>query len=663
MKKINYLLLVFITIFTCFLAVNAKITTMPTATVTDYMRSSILEDEYYIVRTPLDEDNVIYVEGKTKIPTYRFCIRLAKHKKSGYYPITVFVTPNDNGEFSVRIDTSIGNTDEPEIYNDKGSIYPAYVRGDMPDGTYNSRPGHKAVEQMEEGIYHLTIARATTVEDAALSQGSFSDALKGNDGYANKEFLLQVTGANNNPKLITYTSVVNNNNIIQNKYESRTGMIPEYDGSYVRYLDKYMKDISFVFTNPKTGTVTAMNDSRVSYLTKVSNNTVAGITNDYDKVLKIYEYVASNFYYDRYAYEQKKYHFSNPYLNIYNQKNKKASDNSNSSGNVAVTCQGFASMIVALARMQGIPARLVQGHHISLPLTIYQDKSASDLSTNTHWWAEVYIRGRWVIVDANVGTNAKWERESFTEEGTWENKGLVTYAGFDPTMEVLSNSYIYNSIYKGSTANKFLANNFEVNTLKTFLNKKQSTKTNGQLLNSNYNQNNISTWGTSSIFMTNGYGKLENFLAHDKNLWGILDLSNFTALKSVSVYNNKLTALRVKNCLSLTKLYASYNKISAFDGSTAKKLELINLLGNKLSKATFVDKSNTITVKRNLTVGGFGLKYNKAAKYRLTIQAVAAPKGYKYLGIYNGSGKRLTTKTSYSFNPTGTSYVVKYKKL
>ena len=658
MKKISFLTILFVTFFVCCITLNAKITTMPTPTVVEEMRSSNLEDEYYVVKTPAAEDNVIYVRGKTKVPTYRFCIRLVKHKGGSNYALTVFVSPDENGEFSIRIDTSIGNTDVPEVLDDKGYVTQA-------DETWDNKPGYKAVTQMEEGIYHLTIARATTEQDADVSRGTqwWNGTLGGGSGYAYKEFLMKVSGTNNNPKLISYKTIISNNNTIQKKYESKTGMISSYNGSYVRYLDKYMNDISFVFINPKTGATSSMTDSKVSYLTKVSNTVVSGATNDYDKALKIYEYIASNFYYDKYAYDQKKNQFANPYINIYNLRNNKASDNSDANGNVATTCQGFASMVVALARMQGIPARLVQGYHISSPITIYQDRSASEFANNTHWWAEVYIRDRWIVIDANVGTNAKWERSSFTATGTWKNKGLTTYAGFDPTMDVLSNSYIYNSIYKGSGASKYLANQLEVTALKTFLNRKETSTTNGKLLNSKYNQNDISTWGTNTIFKTNGYGRLSGIYAANKKIYGLLDLTDFTALTTVSVYNNHITTLRVNNCTALKKIYASYNKITVFDGSKAKYVDFLNLLGNKLVKATFWDKSKTITVKRNLTVGGFGLKYDKAAKYRLTITALDAPKGYKYLGIYNGSGKRLTTNKSYSFNPTSTSYSVKYKKL
>ena len=658
MKKIKYLTLIIVAFIACCVTLNAKITTMPTPTIVEEMRSSNFEDEYYIVKTPLNEDNVIYVTGKTKVPTYRFAIRLNKHKSSTRN-ITVFVAPNEEGEFSIRIDTSIGNTDVPEVLEDKGYVTQA-------DETWDNKPGYKPVEQMEAGIYHLTIARATTPEDADVSRNApvkwYNGPLGGSAGYAYKEFLLQVSGSNNNPKLISYESIIKNNNNLQKKFESKTDTITSYDGSYVRYLDKYMNDISFVFKNPKTGSVSGMTDSRITYLTSVSNKIVKDSTSDYEKVLKIYEYITSNFYYDRLAFEQKKYQFANPYVNIYNQKNKKASDNSDSNGNVATTCQGFASMVVALARMQGIPARLVQGFHVSAPVTIYQDKKDSDFATNTHWWAEVYVNRKWIIVDANTGTNAQWKRSGFSEAGTWENKGLATYAGFDPSMEVFANSYIYNSIYKGSTSNEFLAYQIEVTALKNFLNRKQTTQTNGKLLNSNYKSSDISTWGTKDIFKTTGYGKLAAMYASNKKLYGALDLSNFKALTTVSVYNNKLTSLKVDGCVSLKKIYASYNNITVFNGSNAKNLIFINLLGNKLQKVTFLDKSKTIVVKRNITVGGFGFKYDKAGSKRVTINALAAPKGYKYLGIYDGNGKRLTTNASYSLNPTTSTYYVKYKK-
>ena len=82
-----------------------------------------------------------------------------------------------------------------------------------------------------------------------------------------------------------------------------------------------------------------------------------------------------------------------------------------------------------------------------------------------------------------------------------------------------------------------------------------------------------------------------------------------------------------------------------------------------MSRVTFKDGSKTVTVERNLSVGGFKFKYDKNETKRLTITAHAAPAGYKYLGIYNPSGNRISSKTTYSFNPSSGTYTVRYQKI
>ena len=128
-----------------------------------------------------------------------------------------------------------------------------------------------------------------------------------------------------------------------------------------------MKDISFVFKDPKTGKQENMTANQLKFIQKVAKEVTSGASSDYKKILKIYEYVGTNFYYDELANKMGTYQFANPYKNLYNFKYKKTSPNSKS-GKVATTCQAYAALVIALARAEGIPARLAYGHHISQPI-------------------------------------------------------------------------------------------------------------------------------------------------------------------------------------------------------------------------------------------------------------------------------------------------------
>ena len=69
----------------------------------------------------------------------------------------------------------------------------------------------------------------------------------------------------------------------------------------------------------------AFKKTNLSDVKPVSNQVVKGATTDYEKLLKIYEYVAENFYYDNVAFRTSSKQYVDPYKNLYNMRNKKKS--------------------------------------------------------------------------------------------------------------------------------------------------------------------------------------------------------------------------------------------------------------------------------------------------------------------------------------------------
>lgn len=638
----------------------ATLTSIPAAVQTESVASSkYFEDEYYKVTTPLDEDKVIYVEGRTKIKTQRFCIRVKKH--GGSYAVTVFVKPDKNGEFSIKINTAKGNTDVPEVIDGKGTVAKA-------EDCWDTCPGNKAVESMTKGTYHLTIARAKTSSDADISseasQKWYDGPLGGGDGYAYKETVLTVNeGQNNNPKVVKYDKAIKNNNTVRNSQEKKSYHDESYKGSYVRYKDTYLKDMQYLaLTNPATGEVENLTAKNVSYLKDVANKVTDGADSDYEKLVKIYEYVASNVYYDELANIKYKNQYANPYKNLYNLRNKVNSANSKS-GKVATTCQGYAAMVIALARCEGIPARAVNGHHISQPQKLWSELTSSQIQKRDHWWSEAWVDGRWVIIDACSATYSKWKRDSFSAKGTWVKGTDISYAHFDPSEEQLSNSFSYNEVYPGAMDGKFINRNNEVDQLRTFLNTKYSGKTNGKRLNSKYSSSKPATWGTGKKdnFKTDGEGRVTHISWGEKNLYGTMNLSGFSKLAYLTVYNNKLKKLNLTGCSNLKSVSATYNDLTAFDSSAAKA-DKLRVKGNELTTAKFKNGSKAVTIKRNVKGGTFSFDYDKSKSKNLTIYVNNPKSGYKYLGIYNGSGKKLSSSKTYTFKASSSTYVVKFKK-
>lgn len=665
MFKKTIIIALLVALFSCH--ASATLYSIPTPVTTTEMTSSVAYDEEYLtVKTPEDEPRTIYVEGKVSEKVTRFCLRISDHLEddTNYY-VTTFVTPDENGAFSIKIDTTEGNKEVPAVIDGKGTV--AEGLGSV---CYDTKPGYNPIVEIPAGFYHMSIACVTTEKDANIAPGSkwYSGPLGGHNGYTFDSILFQVTeGDENNLRLVKYPKAITNNQKVSDAYEvssQKDGYYrTSYEGSHVRYLDDNLKDIRFVLKDPATGKYSDMTTYRKNYMATRANNITANCDTDYEKVHEIYEYVTSNFYYDNLAFKAGKNQYAHPFLNIYNMRNKINTANSKD-GKVATTCQGFAAMVVALARAEDIPARLVRGHHITPRYEIWSDIPKSIISDDTHWWAEVYVDGRWVFVDATTGCQNTWERKSsFSEAGTWKEKPMNNQ-GFDMSPEMLGNHYIYNSIYKGSSDGKYANVKSEVGQLQNFLNYKYSGTKNGTRLNSKYSSTNLATWtnGKSDNFTTDGFGQVSNIIWPGEGFRGTMNLSNFDKLEYLTVYDNKISKINVSGCDSLTYLSANYNNLTSFDGSGAKALEDIRLKGNKLTSVKFYHKGNLVTFKRNISVGSFGFTYdkNKSSK-KVTIYAADPPKGYKYLGIYK-NGSRISKYQTHSFTPTSGTYYVKYAK-
>ena len=192
------------------------------------------------------------------------------------------------------------------------------------------------------------------------------------------------------------------------------------------------------FKDPVTKKVASVTSKKVKYFKRVSDAVTKGASSDYEKLLKIYEYIGENFYYDDIAFKTGTKQYVDPYRNLYNLRNQKKSANSQD-GKVATTCVGYSAAVVALARAQGIPARVVNGHHVAMGTDRYYNWSnEEDITKIDHWWAECYVDGRWITVDATTANSNKWNRST----KTWNYTGLTNYIYFDPTPEQLATSHV-----------------------------------------------------------------------------------------------------------------------------------------------------------------------------------------------------------------------------
>ncbi|MEG1724081.1 MAG: transglutaminase domain-containing protein [Anaerovoracaceae bacterium] len=546
---------------------------------TSFQSSNTFTDEY--VKCNI-KGSTMTIKCKTKLPTYEFRIALyGVYPPTGYTPPEIFVPAMEGNQFTCNLNFKELNVPNGEYY-----IYISRIQN--PGDAYESNPPNGA-------LYKNLPIRV-------------------------KKFI---------PRVLKYNDVIAENDKIQAIGEG-------YDPNW--YLDTSLDDIRFVLKNPATQVFSDMTSYKIDFIHSLSDQVTAGAYSDYDKLLKLYEYVASNFYYDSMAYSTYtptySRQFVHPYDNLYNFVNKVQSVNSSNMGQVATTCQGFSAMVIAMARCQNIPSRLVYGHRLTPPKNNWGTEN--NIGHRDHWWLEAYVDNRWIMVDPTIGTNNKWNSKT----DVWQYYGLTNYTYFDPSDEQFAVSHIYHNIYPDKRFGYLLSNPDEITKLTAFLNTTSNGKTNGLRLNDAYYPDDKKTWGDGrkTHFMTDGYGNTTQIQWSHQGFAGTMDLSDFTKMRLLSSQNNRLTSVNLSGCRSLSEVY---------------------LGGNPLTDATIYIKNRNVNI--NATENGvFSLEYDKS--HSKSLELVLKPNiGYKVKSLTNNyNGKSVTNNRYYSFNPTSSSYTVNF---
>ena len=145
---------------------------------------------------------------------------------------------------------------------------------------------------------------------------------------------------------------------------------------------------------------------------------VVGITDEYEKLLRVHDWVAENIYYHYDAYLAGESVATSAYATLTNRMS---------------VCQGYATLTEALLRSIGIPARVVGGFAFGGSNSgKYWDEV--DHSRTNHAWNEAFVDGRWVIVDTTWDTSNRYRDGQF-------RKGSTRYAYFDPSLQAFSETH------------------------------------------------------------------------------------------------------------------------------------------------------------------------------------------------------------------------------
>lgn len=429
-----------------------------------------------------------------------------------------------------------------------------------------------------------------------------------------------------------------------------------------RYSDKYLKDLAE--TNYK-GMTTAQQKKLQNFVdTTILGNNKANMTSS-EKLLKFHDWIIENFYY--YQYPNKIYslsasgkNYDNPYYLLTYEYDV--------NGKIRAKSNGFASMLVAFARSQGIPARTVGGYYYKEARTGYINWGSNVTnSTINHIFVQVFVDGKWIVIDPVADCYQEYLENTDEYVNNFQDLDEVyKHQYYNPDLNVLSMSHVMLKYYPGSTSIKYITNSYERTKVTNFLNKTYNKKSNGKRINSSYTKSNSLTWFANNTGSTgDGFGNFTRiYWAPKKNLYGSLDLSGFSSLQKLSVYSNKITSLNLSNCPSINTVLASYNKMSKIIVTGSTNLKILSAQGNPTTYVKYnFGKSKRTAIIKSTTGGTVSVRYEKTSsgKNKHQLKAVAKT-GYVFNGWYSGSKKIRSSSSITVYNTQSFTYTAKFAK-
>ena len=485
-----------------------------------------------------------------------------------------------------------------------------------------------------------------------------------------------------------------------------------------RYKDIYLKDM--YETDNKGMTSTQQNKIKTLANTILTNTYYKCPEDESENVCKLrkfHDWIKLHFYYYNPVTQTNAGklglsldEYDNPYYVL-------TKNNLGTTNKYISRCNGYTSLLIALARNEGIPALAISGYYNTSfrtkvgkdwVVTEYDEESEEEIITKTnpeentlsHAWVAAYVDSKWIFIDANADSyntysttkkcafnsdgvmvpgsylpSSYTDEESCTDAGySWTNWTLSQKSFseqydnkyFNIDFDELSDSHIMFKYRAGSLDAKYITNTSEATKLKAFLNRKTSGITNGKRINSSYNTSTPGTWFTKgdTKSLGDGYGRLYKlYWPTYKKLWGRLTLSGFTSLQNVSVPHNRLTSLYMENCPSLTTVAVANNNLTKIIVTGSKKLSLLSAQGNPTTYVKYNFGTQPRTAIIEATKGGtVSVKYSKSGTKHNHTMSAFAKSGYKFKGWYKGT-KLISSKYSITItNTTSFTYTAKFVK-
>ncbi|HWQ78346.1 MAG TPA: transglutaminase domain-containing protein [Anaerovoracaceae bacterium] len=228
------------------------------------------------------------------------------------------------------------------------------------------------------------------------------------------EYYVDVYG--NSERYNYYTSVVLESLILKKTEDDLYFEASPVYGRNLRIFNGSQPAASDLTMTPSTRS----SKESIAAISALAEEITGGLNRDYEKTRAIHDWVSKEIYYDR------------DYLNG---KTKETNINSIAVlNNRYAVCSGYSNLTADLLVAVGIPNRQVMGY--ALGVTDEDSWEEVDLRNEepNHVWNEVYIDGRWVIIDTT------WDSANKYEEGKF-NDGDVSMLFFDVTVPFLSNTH------------------------------------------------------------------------------------------------------------------------------------------------------------------------------------------------------------------------------
>lgn len=184
---------------------------------------------------------------------------------------------------------------------------------------------------------------------------------------------------------------------------------PVYDNNIRLYEKNKSKSDAIKYT--------ASIQSNSASIKSIANQLTEGMTDNYKKALALHDWVCSYMYYDVDALnaDETPAYYANDVVK---------------SGRAV--CLGFATLYASLCRAVDIPCNVVSGY----ALGIDEDTEWTDANVNSdeqnHAWNEVYVDGRWVIVDTT------WDCTNKIEKGEAKQGSGISHLYFDANLQYFS---------------------------------------------------------------------------------------------------------------------------------------------------------------------------------------------------------------------------------